>query len=126
MAGEHITLKWGLLNEHITQGIVTSLLRGLFNGEVMSNHGFTYAVFEQPEWENVHFVYRINTGWSERFHEAHNLLSRLSHIDTFPKYRPHLTIATVPKKFKSEVRKIIKNHKVTDMRVGAPVLNLPD
>lgn len=82
----HITIKYGLHTEN--KGLVESIANS-FPGPVKVTLG-DISLFETPEYD----VVKIDVE-SPELHRLNRAMCKLSHTDTFPGYKPHLTLAYV-------------------------------
>lgn len=85
----HVTLLFGLLeNGHVWRGYIDEVLDGWTAPAVIEIREF--EVFPGQGYDVV--VGRVHN--DKELRDAHNRLSRLPHINTFP-YRPHVTVGYV-------------------------------
>ena len=91
----HVTLLFGLLsNAHAIRGAVDEVLDGWESGVVSTR---TIEAFQSPIPDEPYSCIVAKLNVSRQLQDAHARLSLLPHIDTHPKYLPHVTIAYVHK-----------------------------
>lgn len=98
--GGHITLLYGLL-EHATDwaDLIDEVLKGWRAPNTAQIH--RYEAFQSP-YEDEPYSCIVAKVFPERWlKDAHSRLSHLPHIDTFPGYEPHITVAYVHKQYES-------------------------
>jgi hypothetical protein len=89
--GAHVTLKYGL-DPRLTPADVDSVLDGWSEPETI---GFAdLELFESPYEDDPYTCIVVRVHETDIL-EAHDRLSALPHIDTFPVWKPHATIAYV-------------------------------
>lgn len=96
---QHVTIKWGLLRCLVREDDVLEALDGW---KPPRRH-------TGPMWLEKfgqHMVLRID---SPAFLDANRRLSRLPHVDTFPVYQPHVTIAQVAYKQWGRVERLLES-----------------
>lgn len=102
----HITLLFGLLqNANLIRSAVDEVLDGWEPGplSVWFIDSFPSPVPEEP------YVCLVAKMWGKGLKEAHARLSLLPHIDTFPDYLPHITLAYVHKSHAGEAIRAVQD-----------------
>ena len=90
----HVTLLYGLLKPaHETREAVDLVLRGLSFSEKFL---FALADWFSPRDQPYDVLY-IPPVYKVPFVDAHQRLSRLPHVNLYPEYTPHLTLAYIKK-----------------------------
>lgn len=90
----HVSLLYGLLRPaHETREAVDLVLRGLsFSEKFLFASADWFSPLDQP-----YDVLYIPPVHKDMFVDAHRRLSRLPHVNLYPEYTPHLTLAYVKK-----------------------------
>lgn len=100
MGNSHITLKYGLLPE-VRRKHVDKVIDGLPLPERLSGTGLMKFDSPYPDEPYDCIVLEIGkyawTPGAEELMDLHNHLNYLPHINTFPDYKPHVTLAYVRK-----------------------------
>lgn len=95
----HITLKYGLLNS-VRQEHVNAVIDGLTLPERLHGNGLVKFDSPYPDEPYECIVLAISTVGS--LMDLHSHLNYLPHINTFPDYKPHVTLAYVRKGWYNE------------------------
>ena len=102
----HITLLFGLLqNANLIRSAVDEVLEGWEPGPISV---WTIDAFPSPLPEEP-YVCLVAKIWGQGLKDAHARLSLLPHINTFPEYQPHLTLAYVHKDHANEAIRAVEN-----------------
>ena len=105
----HVSLLYGLLKPaHETRAAVDLVLRGVVFPELIQ---FGTADWFTPRDQPYDVLY-IPPVFGHQFVDAHRRLSRLPHVNLYPEYRPHLTLAYVKKGSASKAAWIV--NRITD------------
>lgn len=109
--GQHITLLYGLLhNANTIREHVDEVLDGVtFEGLAVE----CLDVFDSPYPDEDYkcIVGRLHDKWGNEpgcLVDAHARLSMLPHIDTFPTYKPHVTLAYVKRQYTTDVINVLR------------------
>lgn len=101
----HITLKYGLLNS-VRRKHVDTVIDGLPLPERLIGQGMMKFDSPYPDEPYECIVLKISTdsafGHPAELMALHNQLNYLPHVNTFPDYKPHVTLAYVRKGWYSE------------------------
>lgn len=90
----HVTLLYGLLKPaHETREAVDLVLRGLMFHETTLFHVASWFSSPDQPYDVLYLPPKIEYA----FVDAHRRLSRLPHVNLYPVYAPHLTLAYVKK-----------------------------
>lgn len=92
----HVTLLYGLLQSGNTtyRKYVDEVLRGWSIDEIEIDHiGF----FESPYADEPYYCVVAHVKITDNLRSGHNRLQLLPHINTFPDYKAHITLAYVKK-----------------------------
>lgn len=99
----HITLKYGLLNS-VRRKHVLKVIEGLPLPEYLTPDRIEKFDSPFPDEPYECIVLRVSTehegrggGSGKKVMDLHNALNYLPHINTFPDYKPHITLAYVKK-----------------------------
>jgi len=87
----HVTLKYGLIPGLVSEADVWETLSG-WDRPLLCSGGMEIAAFGGSD-DETYVALRCPL---PALSEAHRLLSRLPHVDPFPTYEPHVTLAHVP------------------------------
>lgn len=96
--GSHVTLKYGLL-PMVKRKHVDRVLEGHPLPIMLNGYGIEMFPSPYPDEPYECIVSLIDTTpqWDEGLMALHNQLNYLPHINTFPDYKPHVTLAYVRK-----------------------------
>ena len=115
----HITLLYGLLeNANTIKADVDEVLDGVQFGKTWISN---ITVFESPYAdENYSCIVGEPHESAMGIRKAHSRLSMLPHVNTYPVYRPHVTLAYVKKEFTNQAKSALQGLKglvITPMRL---------
>ena len=95
--GGHVTLLYGLLQPawHLEEEgrLVTGVMAGWSNPHVVHAEGI--EIFESPFPDEPYGCVVAKLNVTHELADAHARLSYLPHVDTYPDYTPHVTLAYV-------------------------------
>lgn len=96
VAGEtpHVTLLYGLIHPICIKNDVVTVLHGWQCDQVKIDHvGF----FDSPYADDPYYCIIAHVNIDDNLLEGHQRLSLLPHINTYPEYKAHITIAYIKK-----------------------------
>lgn len=105
-SGHHATLKYGLLPDLVTQNDVDRAMDGWVSGTVLRCD--FVEVFENEAYDVI--VARPSFEESYALRDANARLSGLPHVDTYPVYKPHVTLAYVHSGKAEECLSMLHHH----------------
>lgn len=107
----HLTLLYGF-NSEISKEQVQSILEEVTNG-----HKIEIDIEDIDIFENENFdVVKFNVKKTEQLQSLYDALNELPNENTFPDYRPHMTIAYVKKGLGKKYTKPYR-HKITSNKI---------
>jgi 2'-5' RNA ligase len=119
----HVTLLYGLLKSGNSdyRPYVDKVLRGVDISTVTIDH---VGYFDSPYPDEPYYCLVAHVRLTDNLMAAHSSLSLLPHIDTFPTYKPHTTIAYI-KKDEGVRNRILSyyNSKISGKEVSVKRLN---
>ena len=104
----HVTLLFGLMKSGLEQmDVVDEALKDWTRSRSAFFKPSHISVFET---DNPWDVVVIEPLYVDEFVKAHQALSKLPHVNTFPEYKPHMTLAYIHKGYGYHVRKALQQH----------------
>jgi 2'-5' RNA ligase len=102
----HITLLWGIHPDEVDVDLAKNIIKSIGSMEIETDK---ISIFENPDFDVV--KYEIEP--TERLLQIRNILSKtLPNTQTYPEYKPHITLSYVKKgkgkKYKEKLKKPIK------------------
>lgn len=88
----HLTLKYGLL-PNVKKHHVDAVLKDVEIPSTVMTEGVT--LFHSPYGDEDYICVVLGVTKSREILELHNQLNYLPHINTFPQYKPHITLAYI-------------------------------